>query len=210
MRELSLLIYETFSIRNETNPEVHPFIYETLLALVQIHAQVRTVAKPLVPRAISTLLEHLAGVILEAFGQIERFGMGGMLQATLEIEFVHQTLAAHVSPRAEQLLKKIYETISKKYVRAPGAEGDCETASLQSELENVKRILVASRKATALEFLCFRKPRDRDKEPRQPPNGSTARAPSSVDGGASVVSAGKDSTASNSAARREGRRREQR
>lgn len=140
--------------------EVHPFIYEALLALVQIHAQVRTVAKPLVPRTISTLLEQLASVILDGFGQIERFGMGGMLQATLEIEFVHQTLALYVSPKAESLLKQIYEAISHKYVREPGSRGEAETASLQAELEGVKRILVASRKATALEFLCFRKPRE--------------------------------------------------
>jgi exocyst complex component 2 len=143
---------------DEKPTEVHHFIYEALLALVQIHAQVRSIAKPLVNRTITILLENIADVILEAFSAITKFGMGGMLQATLEIEFVHQTLALYVSPRAEGRLKRIYETISEKYDRK--LHGDDGNAMLQAELENVKRILVKSRKATALEFLCFRKPRE--------------------------------------------------
>ena len=91
--------------------------------------------------------------------------MGGMLQATLEIEFIHQTLSAHVSPVAEQQLKKIYELISQKYTREDEANTN---VSLQAELENVKRILVASRKATALEFLCFRKPREHTSSSSRP------------------------------------------
>lgn len=140
--------------------EIHPFIYEALLSLVQTHAQVRTIAKPLVPRTITTLLENLAEVILESFEKIARFGMGGMLQATLEIEFVHQTLSQFVSSKAEQLLKQIYQIISQKYVKQMGSRGAEEEAFLQIELESVKKILIASRKATALEFLCFRKTRE--------------------------------------------------
>jgi exocyst complex component 2 len=139
---------------------VHPFIYEALLSLVQTHAQVRTVGKPLVPRTMATLLENSAEVILQSFEQVPRFGMGGMLQATLEIEFTHQTLSQYVSTKAEKLLKQIYQTISQKYVKQTGARGAEEDASLQNELESVKKILISSRKATALEFLCFRKARE--------------------------------------------------
>jgi len=62
--------------------EVHPFIYEALLSLVQVHAQVRAVAKRLVVRSITALLEELAQVTLDAFNKIQSFGMGGMLQAS--------------------------------------------------------------------------------------------------------------------------------
>ena len=149
--------------------EVHPFIYEALLSLVQIHAQVRTVVKLLVPRTITTLLENLAEVVLESFGKVDRFGMGGMLQATLEVEFTHQTLAQFVSPKAEKVLKQIYQTISQKYVRQTGSKAKEEDSSLQRELESVKKILITSRKATALEFLCFRKTRE------GPPSGERER-----------------------------------
>lgn len=134
---------------------VHPFIYESLLSLVQVHAHVRSIAKPLVARTITTLVDDLAATTLDSFQKVGRFGMGGMLQATLEIEFLHQTLSAFISSKAEGLLKQVYETISQKYRRVDAGEKE----QLNAELERVKQILVQSRKATALEFLCFRKPR---------------------------------------------------
>ncbi|KAN0060309.1 Exocyst complex component S5 [Thecaphora frezii] len=151
---------------------VHPFIYESLLLLVQIHAQVRAVTKPLVTRTILALVEDLAKETLECFTKIPRFGMGGMLQATLEIEFIHQTMAQYISDKAEATLKKVYETISHKYQRSAdasdaggsGSGGQQEAEILKRELERVKKTLMESRKATALEFLCFRKARPRERE----------------------------------------------
>ncbi|KAJ9476439.1 Exocyst complex component SEC5 [Pseudozyma hubeiensis] len=132
---------------------VHPFIYQALLSLVQVHAHVRSIAKPLVTRTITTLVDDLATTTLDSFQRIPRFGLGGMLQATLEIEFLHQTLSNYISPQAEALLKQVYETISQKYRRVEVGEKE----ELNKELERVKQILVASRKSTALEFLCFRR-----------------------------------------------------
>ncbi|KAK0556825.1 Exocyst complex component S5 [Tilletia horrida] len=142
------------------NPsEVHPFIYDALLALVQVHAQVRAVAKPLVNRTITALLEQLAEVTYECFSEVPMFGMGGMLQATLGIEFIHQTLAQYVSPSAEQKLNKVYAMVSSKFQRnsATRANNPAEEAELlKVELEAVKKTLSASRRMTALEYLCFR------------------------------------------------------
>ncbi|PWN47770.1 hypothetical protein IE53DRAFT_390079 [Violaceomyces palustris] len=143
---------------------VHPFIYEALLSLVQVHAQVRSVTKPLVQRTMTALTEELANVTLSCFNEVSRFGMGGMLQATLEIEFMHQTLSHHISNQAESTLKQVYETISQKYQQNLVVQGGKEAEALKNELEAVKRTLVASRKATALEFLCFRKPRSKERE----------------------------------------------
>lgn len=142
---------------------VHPFIYEALLSLVQVHAHVRSIAKPLVTRTITTLVDDLATTTLESFQKVNRFGMGGMLQATLEIEFLHQTLSAFISEKAERLLKQVYETISQKYRRVDGEEKE----QLNAELERVKQILVQSRKATALEFLCFRKQRKDNRDGKE-------------------------------------------
>lgn len=152
--------------------EVHPFIYDALLALVQVHAQVRSVAKPLVHRTISTLLEDLAAVVLDSFSRISRFGMGGMLQATLEIEFTHQTLSQYVTPKSEKLLKQVYETVSEKYVRDPTSE--VEASMLQRELEEVKKTLVSSRRHTALEFLCFRRTREKGEKDKEGGNSSSS------------------------------------
>lgn len=106
--------------------EVHPFIYDALLSLVLVHAQVSATARPLVARTLGSLVEELAQVALDAFSKIERFGMGGMLQATLEIEFMHQTLSQHVSPLADTTLQAIYRTISQAYYRRPSPDGNGE------------------------------------------------------------------------------------
>ncbi|PWY97177.1 hypothetical protein BCV70DRAFT_203103 [Testicularia cyperi] len=141
---------------------VHTFIYEALLGLVQVHAHVRSVARPLVTRVITSLVHSIATSTLSAFQQIPSFGMGGMLQATLEIEFLHQTLTSYIQPDSEKILKQIYEIISNKYPHPPPTQQD---ARLKNALEDVKLLLVQSRKSTALEFLCFRKPRkDKDKD----------------------------------------------
>ncbi|KAK0529701.1 Exocyst complex component S5 [Tilletia horrida] len=144
--------------------EVHPFIYNALLALVQVHAQVRAVAKPLVNRTITALLEQLAQVTYECFMEVPRFGMGGMLQATLEIEFVHQTLAQYVSEEAEQRLNKVYALLSSKYQRSSSSKGGSaadEAELIRVELDAVKKTLSASRRMTALEYLCFRPAKSR-------------------------------------------------
>lgn len=57
-------------------------MYEVLLALVQVHAQVSLIAKPLLERTLGTLLEEIAKVALESFKQVDQFGMGGMLSVS--------------------------------------------------------------------------------------------------------------------------------
>ncbi|WFC96189.1 Exocyst complex component S5 [Malassezia brasiliensis] len=135
---------------------VHAFVYQALLLLVEVHAQIRATVPPLVSRVISALVEIMADAALSAYGRVPVYNKGGMLQATLEIEFVHQTMSFHVSPSAEQSLKRVYETISQRYTSTSGGEQD---ALHPAELEAVKQTLIASRKATALEFLCFRRPK---------------------------------------------------
>lgn len=128
------------------------------MALVLVHSQVTSVAKQLVHRAISALLENMATDCLESFRQVERFGMGGMLQATLEIEFMHQTLQQYVTPAASDTLQLIYQSIEQAYDARQQTSGE-----LQSELNHVKDLLVYSRKSTAVQFLCFKPNRDRKK-----------------------------------------------
>lgn len=77
-------------------------------------------------------------------------------QATLEIEFVHQTLARYVSPAATKTLSELYNKISMAYARRPGDE------NLQENLDNVKKILAESRRATSIEFMCFRQPKEKN------------------------------------------------
>lgn len=81
--------------------------------------------------------------------------MLNLWQATLEIEFMHQTLARYVSPTATKTLSELYNKISMAYARRPGDE------NLQGHLDNVKKILAESRRATSIEFMCFRQPKEK-------------------------------------------------
>ncbi|GLB39153.1 putative exocyst complex component Sec5 [Lyophyllum shimeji] len=130
--------------------EIRPYMYETLIYLVGVHAQVCRAAEPLLDRTISTLVNELAEEALRCFRQVKRFGMGGMLRATLEIEFMHQTLGRYVTPSAAKTLSDLYNKISQAYSRRPGDE------NLQSNLDGVKKTLADTRRATGIEFLCFR------------------------------------------------------
>jgi exocyst complex component 2 len=141
--------------------EVRGYMYEILMALVETHAQVNSVANILLERTMNALLEELAKEALTCLKQIKRFGMGGMLRATLEIEFMHQTLLQYVAPSASTTFTEIYTTIANAYQRRTGLGQD----DLARELDGVKRTLHDSRRATAIEFLCFKPPRkDKDKE----------------------------------------------
>ncbi|KAG8743871.1 hypothetical protein FRC12_014937 [Ceratobasidium sp. 428] len=150
--------------------EVRAYIYEALTYLVQIHAQISEVARPLLDRALNTIVDEVVQDSLGCFKQIKRFGMGGMLRATLEIEFFHQTLMRFCTPAAVKTLTEIYETISRSYQRKPG-----QTEDLQRELDGVKKTLNDTRRATQIEFLCFKSPKKDKSEPRKDREGTVER-----------------------------------
>ncbi|KAI0305323.1 exocyst complex component Sec5-domain-containing protein [Multifurca ochricompacta] len=122
--------------------EIRPYMFQTLMYL--------HIAPPLLDRTLNALVESLAEEALQCFKQVKRFGMGGMLRATLEIEFMHQTLSRYVTSNTAKMLSDLYTKISQAYARRPGDE------NLQSNLDGVKRTLSETRRRTGIEFLCFR------------------------------------------------------
>jgi len=76
---------------------------------------------------------------------------------------MHQALSRYVTPAAAKSLSDLYNRISKAYVRGSdsssfdpssgsGGGGD----NLQANLDDVKKILLETRKATTIDFLCFK------------------------------------------------------
>ena len=88
-------------------------------------------------------------------------------QATLEIEFMHQTLSRYVTTSADKTLSELYTKISQAYAKRPGDE------NLQAHLDGVKKTLADARRATGIEFLCFRPTKDRSKDKSRDPEGRT-------------------------------------
>ena len=68
---------------------------------------------------------------------------------------MHQTLSRHVRPTADKTFTELYNNISQAYQRRPG------DSNLQSSLDVVKKTLADTRRATGIEFLCFRQTKDR-------------------------------------------------
>jgi exocyst complex component 2 len=58
-------------------------MYEMLIALVSIHAQVCNTAELLLDRTLNAIVEEVATEALRCFRQVKRFGMGGMLRVRL-------------------------------------------------------------------------------------------------------------------------------
>lgn len=55
-------------------------MFDTLIYLVGVHAQVSGAAPSLLDRALGALVDDLAEECLRCFRQVRRFGMGGMLR----------------------------------------------------------------------------------------------------------------------------------
>ncbi|PVG00796.1 hypothetical protein CPB86DRAFT_782356 [Serendipita vermifera] len=136
--------------------DVRPYVYEILMYLVTVHAEVSATARNLLERTLGTLIGEIVDEALQCFRQVPKFGMGGMLRATLEVEFMHQTLVNFINEPAKKTLNDIYTTISNSYDRRSGRE-----ENLQRELNDVKQTLVDIRKMTAIEFKCFRRQKER-------------------------------------------------
>lgn len=60
-------------------------MFETLMYLVGVHAQVSNVVPPLLDRTLNALVESLAEEALRCFKQVKRFGMGGMLRVCIHV-----------------------------------------------------------------------------------------------------------------------------
>ena len=87
---------------------------------------------------------------------------------------MHQTLSRYVTPSADQTLSELYTKISQAYAKRPGDE------NLQAHLDGVKKTLADARRATGIEFLCFRQTKDRSKDKSKA--GSSSAAPSGDEG----------------------------
>lgn len=130
--------------------DVRPYMFKALLYLVKVHSDVSEVTPNLVKRVVERMMEELSQSIKDAFGLITKMSMGGMLTATLEIEFLHQTLGQYVTADTKDILNDIYTSISQTFTRRN------DSGDLQRELEDLKKILFEARRATSGHYLCFK------------------------------------------------------
>ncbi|KXS19960.1 hypothetical protein M427DRAFT_505045 [Gonapodya prolifera JEL478] len=146
--------------------EVSPYVYDLLVSLVMIHSEVSDVSKSLVRRALSELFVEVAQCVLSCFRKVDKFSVAGMLQATLETEFLHQSLASFETPLSSLILKLVYESVERGTVyedehSSGGVSGlgqlrGGNNAGMTEMLRSVREYLVECRKSTAVITACFR------------------------------------------------------
>lgn len=129
-----------------------PYVYEALLTLVLVHSQVSTAAPTLTPQVLSFLLEQTSLHLLDAFRKRPRYPLEALMQATLDVEFVAQTLSHYTTERASELQSQIYQELDSR------TDNDAR-ARLQSELPEMRSVLKKLRDASKSEFACFKKPK---------------------------------------------------
>jgi exocyst complex component 2 len=139
---------------DEKPKEVRPYVYEVLLTLVLVHTQVTTTAQVLTSQVLSYLLEQTSRELLEAFKQRQRYTLSSLMQATLDVEFVSQTLSQYTTERASEIQSQIYQELDK------GTDNDAR-AKLQNELPGMRAVLKTLREGSRSEFACFKKVRTR-------------------------------------------------
>ncbi|KHN97984.1 exocyst complex component Sec5 [Metarhizium album ARSEF 1941] len=127
-----------------------PYIYEALLALVLVHSQVSTTAPSLTSQVLSFLLEQMSLQLLDAFRKRPRYSLEALMQATVDVEFVAQTLSQYTTDKASELQSQIYQELD-------GRTDNDARARLQSELPEMRSILKKLREASKNEFACFKK-----------------------------------------------------
>ncbi|KAL7921624.1 exocyst complex component Sec5 domain-containing protein [Trichoderma austrokoningii] len=129
-----------------------PYVYETLLTLVLVHSQVSTTAASLTPQVLSFLLEQTSLQLLDAFRKRSRYSLSALIQATLDVEFIAQTLSQYTTDKASELQGQIYQELDSR------TDNDAR-ARLQNELPEMRNVLKNLRDASKSEFACFKKPR---------------------------------------------------
>lgn len=134
--------------------EVRPYVYEALLSLVLVHTQVSTTANSLTSQVLSYLLEQSSRELLAAFQARPRYSLPALMQATLDVEFVAQTLTQYTTEKASELQSAVYQALDAR-------TDDEARARLQAELPEMRAALKRLREASRNEFSCFRRPRSR-------------------------------------------------
>lgn len=66
--------------------EVRSYMHKAILLLVDSHVKVGDIAPLLVTRVLESLVEGITDVALQGFQQIPKFGTGGMLTVSLQLE----------------------------------------------------------------------------------------------------------------------------
>ncbi|EAU39112.1 conserved hypothetical protein [Aspergillus terreus NIH2624] len=146
--------------------QVRPYVYSTMLALVLVHTEITTTipstssssssrhpstrSSPLLSIVLKHLLTQVSSSLLSAFSSRSSYTLAALMQATLDTEFIAQTMSQYSTEDASAVQSQIYVELDQRTTHEARAR-------LQSELGEMRGILKRLREKTKGEFACFRK-----------------------------------------------------
>lgn len=134
--------------------DARPYVYDVLLTLVMVHSEVSTTttSNTMTGQILSYLLDQCSLAHLNAFKQRKHYTLEALMQATLDVEFMAQTLNSFTTERAGEVQSSIYLVLDERT--------DNEARSkLQAELPEMRAVLKKLREGTKGEFGCFKRER---------------------------------------------------
>ncbi|KAG5367142.1 Exocyst complex component SEC5 [Yarrowia sp. B02] len=136
---------------SNTNPtDISNYIYESLLLLVVVHAQLMSISPQLVSPVIHALQQHALEALLEAVREVELFGPGGMYQAVADIEFFRTIMASYNTNNVQNVVQLIYQAIQQ-------SSGDQSAwTGRHGPWEKVQKLVGECATRTFVCFSCFR------------------------------------------------------
>lgn len=166
----------------ERPDQVRPYVYNTLLTLVLVHTEISTTipssvsagasrASPNAPSSLlATVLSHLlvqvSSSLFAAFRSRSNYSLAALMQATLDTEFIAQTLSQYSTEEASNIQSQIYVELDRRTT-------DQARTRLQAELSEMRVVLKKLRDRTKGEFACFRKHRSDRSGPGSKSSGAT-------------------------------------
>ncbi|KAF2762235.1 hypothetical protein EJ05DRAFT_497095 [Pseudovirgaria hyperparasitica] len=132
--------------------DAKPYVYDVLLALVIVHTDVSTTASTLVGQILKYLLEQISLSLIESFKKRPKYSLAALMQATLDIELMAQTLGNYTTSKASETQSAIYVVLDER------TDNEARRR-LQDELPELRAILKRLKEGTKGEFACFRRQR---------------------------------------------------
>lgn len=149
-----------------TRPEqVRPYVNQTMLTLVLVHTEISTTIpsssntvmsrsstapSSLLNTVLSHLLVQVSSSLMAAFSSRPDYSLAALMQATLDTEFIIQTMTEYSTEESSNMQVQIYGELDRRTTHEAQAH-------LQPELEEMKVVLRKLKDRTKGEFACFRK-----------------------------------------------------
>ncbi|RMZ87404.1 hypothetical protein DV736_g5369, partial [Chaetothyriales sp. CBS 134916] len=146
--------------------QVRPYVYSAMMVLVSVHTEVSTTVSTvgsngsLLNDILSYLVEKVSQALLDGFKERKpsMYSLWALMQATLDTEFIAQTMSQYSSKPASDIQGQIYMELDKRSTNEA-------RAGLQRELSEMRRVLKKLREQSRNSFGCFKKQKsDKDKD----------------------------------------------